>query len=127
MTRRTSYQFIVRYNPEAFSGVPRDHALAALHKERIRCYGQFYRPIPDDPLFASDPHTNPATRAGADYTGQKFPVAAKAAYEESIWMPHELFLGDEGDVNDLLTGFQKLASNATALRERPPAAPGGRR
>lgn len=127
VTRRASYQFILRYEPDAFEGVPRDHALAALHAEGVPCYGRFYVPLPEDPLFARDPLTNAAVRAGADWTGGRFPVAAHAAYHEAIWLPHELFLGTAGDVDDLVAAFAKLRACAGSLRERPPTEPGGRR
>jgi hypothetical protein len=77
-------------------------------------------PLPDDPLFAMDPHTNAAARAGHDYRGQRFPVAARAAYEEAIWLPHELFLGGPGEAEDLAAAFAKVQAGAAALRERPP-------
>jgi L-glutamine:scyllo-inosose aminotransferase len=127
ITRRTAYQFILRYDPEAFCEAPRDQSLAALHAEGVRAFGRFYRPLPDDPLFSEDPHTNPVARGGTSWKGQRFPVAARAAYDQAIWLPHELFLGDREDVADLVTAFAKIRENAAALRDRPARAPGGRR
>jgi dTDP-4-amino-4,6-dideoxygalactose transaminase len=120
VTRRTAYQFILRYDGEAFAGVPRDHVLLALLAEGVPCYGRFYVPLPEDPLFADDPLTNAAVRAGARFDGRRFPVAARAAYEEAIWLPHELFLGSDADVDDLVAAFAKVQAGAPALRERPP-------
>jgi dTDP-4-amino-4,6-dideoxygalactose transaminase len=120
VTNRTAYQLVLRYDAAAFAGVPRDHVLSALRAEGVPCAGRFYVPLPDDPLFAMDPKTNAAARAGADYAGRRFPAASRAAYEEAIWLAHELFLGDERDVDDLVAAFAKLQENAAALRERPP-------
>ena len=50
-----------------------------------------------------------------------FPVARRAAHEESIWLPHELFLGGSDDVADLVTALTRLRAGAPALRDRPPA------
>jgi L-glutamine:scyllo-inosose aminotransferase len=111
---RTAYQFIVRYDASAFHGVPRDQALRALHAEGVPASGRFYVPLPEDPLFAMDPPTNPLARAGLDYTGQSFPVARRAAYDEAIWLPHELFLGDTRDVQDLADAFAKIHAAAAA-------------
>jgi hypothetical protein len=58
------------------------------------------------------------------YAGAKFPVAERAAYEEAIWLPHELFLGSESDVDDLAAAFEKVAAGASALRDDPPSGPG---
>jgi L-glutamine:scyllo-inosose aminotransferase len=120
VTSRTAYQYILRYDAAAFAGAPRDDVLRALRAEGVPCHGRFYVPLPDDPLFAMDPHTNAAARAGHDYRGQRFPVAARAAYEEAIWLPHELFLGGPGEAEDLVAAFAKVQAGAAALRERPP-------
>ena len=120
VTERAAYQFILRYDPAHFAGVPRDDALRALRAEGVPCHGPFYVPIPEDPLFAMDPHTNPVARSGVDYSGRAFPVASRAAYQESIWLPHSLFLGGEEEVDDLVAAFAKVQACAAALRESPP-------
>ena len=116
ITRRAVYQFVLRFDPQAFAGVTRDRAIAALRAEGVPCSGRFYVPVNEDPLFAMDPRTNPAARSGADYTSNSFPVARRAAYEESVWLPHELFLGGDEDIDDLVDAFTKLRENAAALR-----------
>jgi L-glutamine:scyllo-inosose aminotransferase len=121
ITRRTAYMFILRYDASAFAGAPRDAVVAALQAEGVPCYGRFYRPLPDDPLFARDPHTNAAVRAGVDFDARAFPVAQRAAYEESIWLPHELFLGGAEDVGDLVAAFAKVQRCAVRLGELPSA------
>ena len=120
VTERTVYQLIVRYQGEAFAGVPRDDALLALHAEGVPCAGRFYLPLNEDPLFAMDPGTNALARAGVDYSKQLFPVARRAAYEEAIWLPHQLFLGSEREVTDLLAAFARVQAAAETLRKRPP-------
>jgi dTDP-4-amino-4,6-dideoxygalactose transaminase len=122
VTRRTAYQFILRYDPEAFAGVPRDHVVLALMAEGVSCSGRFYSPLNEDPLFASDEATNAAIRAGASYTGLSFPVARRAAYDETIWLPHQIFLGSEADVQDLVSALAKVQTLAAHLRDRPPRA-----
>jgi dTDP-4-amino-4,6-dideoxygalactose transaminase len=117
VTERTAYQLILRYDSAQFAGVPRDEVLLALIAEGVPCAGRFYVPIPEDPLFAMDPKTNPVARSGVDYSGLAFPVASRAAYEESIWLPHFLFLGEEEDVDDLVVAFAKVQAGAAALRK----------
>ncbi|MBW2281877.1 MAG: DegT/DnrJ/EryC1/StrS family aminotransferase [Deltaproteobacteria bacterium] len=123
VTRRTAYQFILRYDARALSGVPRDTVIQALQAEGVRCFGQFYLPLNEDPLFSPDPHTNAAARAGADWSEQVYPVTRRAAYDEAIWLPHELFLGSDADVDDLLTALAKVHENAAELRDPAAAAP----
>ena len=121
VTRRTFYHFLLRYDARAFEGVPRDQVLLALHAEGLPCFGRFYVPIHEDPLFALDPKTNPALARGLDLSAADFPVAHRAAYEESIWLPHQLFLGGERDVRDIAAILARVQAGASALRERPPA------
>jgi L-glutamine:scyllo-inosose aminotransferase len=127
VTERTAYQFILRYEPARFAGVPRDDVLLALIAEGVPCSGRFYVPIPEDPLFAMDPSTNPLARSGVDYSGLAFPVASRAAYREAIWLPHFLFLGEDEDVDDLVATFAKVQAGAAALGEKPPLGRQGRR
>jgi L-glutamine:scyllo-inosose aminotransferase len=121
VTERTAYHFILRYDHECFAGVARDQVLLALMAEGVPCYGRFYVPLSEDPLFAMDERTNPVARSGVDYSRRSFPVASRAAYEESIWLPHFLFLGGDEDVDELVAVFAKVQANAAALRESPPA------
>jgi hypothetical protein len=67
-----------------------------------------------------DPKTNPVARSGVDYSGREFPVASRAAYRESIWLPHSLFLGGEDDVDELVAAFAKVQAGASTLRDKPP-------
>ncbi len=127
VTERTSYQLVLRYDPSEFSAVPRDHVILALRAEGVPCSGRFYTPLVDDALFSSDPYTNPLSRAGISYAGQRFPVAQRAAADESIWLSHELFLGNDADVDDLLEAFARIHRHAPELRARPPTGPVSRR
>jgi L-glutamine:scyllo-inosose aminotransferase len=127
VTARTCYQLVLRYDPRAFADVPRDHVILALRAEGVPCSGRFYTPLNEDPLFAPDPYTNPLSRAGISYDGQRFPVAHRAAFDESIWLPHELFLGGDAEVDDLLEAFARVQRFAGELRARPPQGPVSRR
>ena len=120
VTRRTHYQTILRYDAEAFEKVPRDHALLALQAEGLPCWGRFYLPINEDRLFAPDPTTNPAMGLGLDLRSAEFPVAKRAAYEETIWLPHELFLGTPEDVRDIATMLARVQAGARDLLGPPP-------
>ena len=111
----TYYQLILRYQPEPFAGVPRDALILALRAEGVPCSGRFYVPLNEDPLFALDERTNPAAHA-RDYAAEAFPVTRRAAYDESIWLPHQLFLGSAGDVDDLVAAFAKVQAHAATLR-----------
>ena len=127
VTARAAYQFVLRCDLRAFADVPRDHLVLALRAEGVPCSGQFYTPLAEDPLFAPDPLTNPATRAGVRYEPSAFPVARRAAFDESLWLPHELFLGGDAEVDDLLAALAKVQAGAAELRARPAHGPVSRR
>jgi len=110
----TYYQLIVRYDAQALDGLPRDVIIRALEAEGIPCSGRFYVPIFDDPLFATDPLTHPMAAAFAG-PHPHFPVAARAAYDEAIWLPHPLFLGSDADVDCILGAFAKIHEQAASL------------
>ena len=114
VTYRTIYQYVLRYDADAFAGLSRDTFLRALSAEGVPCSGRFYQPLPEDPLFALDPGTNPLARGDYDPSAD-LPVARRAAYEEAIWLPHELFLGEPSDVDDLVAAFDKVRAHAVTL------------
>jgi dTDP-4-amino-4,6-dideoxygalactose transaminase len=115
VTRRTHYQTILRYDKRAFEGVGRDDVLAALHAEGLACFGRFYVPIDEDPLFARDPATNPAVSLGLGWPAEGFPIARRAALHETIWLPHELFLGTHDDVRDIAAILARVQAAAGSL------------
>jgi len=127
VTARAAYQFVLRVDRRAFADVPRDQLVLALRAEGVPCSGRFYTPLAEDPLFAPDPLTNLATRSGVGYDPAAFPVAHRAAFEESLWLPHELFLGGESDVADLLATLARVQARAGELRDRPAEGPVSRR
>jgi dTDP-4-amino-4,6-dideoxygalactose transaminase len=121
VTRRTSYQYVMRFDADDFDGVNRDDVLLALHAEGVPCSGRFYLPLNEDPLFSEDPHTNPVGRDVRTFAGRAFPITRRAAYDEAIWLPHEIFLGDESDLRDLIDALAKVRQGAASLRADPPS------
>jgi dTDP-4-amino-4,6-dideoxygalactose transaminase len=116
VTERTLYHLVLRYQPGAWDGLTRDQLLRALQAEGVPAVGRFYVPLPEDPLFPQDPRTNPLARAGGPAL-RAYPVAARAAYEEAIWLPHWLFLGGAREVDDLATAFARVHASARRLAE----------
>ena len=103
VTQPSGYGFYFRYHSEACGGVPRDKFVAALRSEGIPCHGAFYEPVYKDRLFAWQD-----TAVQADYSQVHCPVAERVAYQESVWLPHELFLGPEQDVDDIAAAIEKV-------------------
>jgi dTDP-4-amino-4,6-dideoxygalactose transaminase len=119
LTTQAIYQFVFKYDAEAFGGASRDRFVAALEAEGIPCDGLFYEPIYQSPLFNVDPRDFPtlahAGSEGLPWAKTRCPVAERAAYLESIWLPHQLLLGSEQDVDEIIEAVVKIQSNVDEL------------
>lgn len=114
------YQLFLKYDPAGFNGVHRDKFLKALNAEGIPSEGDFYVPIYQIDIFPMDKQTNPLASLeyakGYDLKNFHCPVTEKAAYHESIWLPHEIFLGDEKDIEDTANAIIKVQENINELK-----------
>ncbi len=112
-TTRAIYQYVFRFSPTAHGGLPRDAFVAALQAEGVPCDGRFYDVVPQSELFSVEARRYPAW-AQAPRPG-RYPVAEAAAYEESVWLPHWLLLGNERDTADIARAITKVCAHAAAL------------
>ncbi|HLH53154.1 MAG TPA: DegT/DnrJ/EryC1/StrS family aminotransferase [Verrucomicrobiae bacterium] len=123
ISRQTLYQFVFQYRPSG-PAPARDLFVAALEAEGIPCDGRFYEPVYRSDLFNATPQNAPQLVAGRDrpmdYSLCKCPVSERAAYEESVWLPHFLLLGDEQDALDIARAVEKVVSNLGELAKADP-------
>lgn len=110
MTAHSGYGVVLRYDERAWRGVPRDKFAFALHKEGMHLYGAFYTPVYSTPLFAWRD-----APIEVDYSQTHCPVAERAAGKEMIWLPHEVFLGQTSDIDDLCEAIVKLREHIDEL------------
>ncbi len=115
-TREAIYNYVFRYRR---TEVSRDLFVAALDKEGIPCDGRFYEPVYRSDLFHVDAEAFPQLKWGrdevVDYSACACPVSERAAYDESVWLPQFLLLGDEQDVEDIAHAVQKIATHIDEL------------
>ncbi len=105
MTVRSGYGFYFKYCPEVCGNVPRDTFVAALQAEGIPASGAFYEPVYRSPLFGWRD-----APIQVDYSETHCPVAERAAYMESVWLPHELFLGTRQEMDDIAAAIEKVTA-----------------
>jgi dTDP-4-amino-4,6-dideoxygalactose transaminase len=103
MTTKSGYGYYLKYQAERCGGVPRDKFVFALRAEGIPASGAFYEPVYRDRLFAWRD-----TNVGVDYSAVSCPVAENVAYNESVWLPHQLFLGPQSDIDDVVAAIEKV-------------------
>jgi dTDP-4-amino-4,6-dideoxygalactose transaminase len=115
-TTRAIYQYVFKYDADGFAGASRDRFVAALEAEGIPCDGLFYEPVYRSAMFVVEPGEFIALVGQLPWQNTRCPVAEKAAYEEAVWLPHHLLLGDGDDVDQVVEAVTKIAANVDELR-----------
>ena len=115
-TAQAFYHYVFKYDPAAFGGASRDRFVAALEAEGVPCDGLFYEPVYRSTLFDVDPASFPALGGRRPWEGVRCPVAEKAAFEESVWLPHRILFGTEADVDGVVEAVAKVRANVDELR-----------
>ena len=105
MTTKSGYGYYLRYLADRCGGVRRDKFVFALRAEGIPASGAFYEPVYRDRLFAWRD-----MNVGIDYSTVSCPVAERVAYTESVWLPHQIFLGQREDIDDVVTAIEKVTT-----------------
>lgn len=113
ITRQASYHYVFKFHPEEFGSIHRNAFVAALNAEGIHSDGRFYEAVYKSSLFQFAAEKFPSWANGR----REFhcPVAERAGYEESVWLPHQIFLGTDEDVADVLTAIEKIKTNVAEL------------
>ncbi len=123
LTQETIYHYVFQYRPTG-PAPGRDLFVAALEAEGIPCDGRFYEPVYQSELFHPTPENCPQLVVGRDqpmdYSQCHCPVSEKAAYEESVWLPQFLLIGDEADVRDVVGAIEKVVANLKELAGTDP-------
>ena len=118
ITREVMYQYVFRFKASE-TPITRDVFVRALESEGVPCEGRFYEAVYRSDLFPATVEDFPALAHNRpeplDYSKVRCPVAERLAYEESVWLPHFLLLGDDKDVDDILTAVEKLATRLDEL------------
>ena len=126
VTRDTVYCYVFQYRPEP-RRVSRDLVLAALEAEGIPCDGRFYEPVYRSELFYATPERSPqlaSERPRVDYSQNSCPISERAAYEEAVWLPQFLLIGDDQDVDEIagadpsLAGLKAISRGERSKHER---------
>ena len=116
VTTQAIYQFVFRFDGEHFDGLDRDVFVAALQAEGVPADGRFYESLPMSELLRPDPARYPAWSAALSNTAEaNCPNAERVAYRESVWLPHQLLLGTEADVDDIVEAVLKVQRQAGDL------------
>lgn len=121
ITRLAPYGFVLKYFAERAKDIPRAAFVAALQLEGIPCDGLFYEPVYRSSLFPVNAADFPALswRQEKPLDLRKMyscPESERAAYQEAVWFPHQLFLGGKQEVDAIADAIEKILAGIEELR-----------
>jgi dTDP-4-amino-4,6-dideoxygalactose transaminase len=123
LERETIYNYVFQYRPTG-PAPSRDLFVAAIAAEGVPCDGRFYEPVYRSDLFPANQENCPQLTVGravpVDYGRCQCPVSERAAYDESVWMPHPVLIGEEADAQDAANAVEKVARNLGELANADP-------
>jgi dTDP-4-amino-4,6-dideoxygalactose transaminase len=118
VTRQGLYAYVVRYERDAFDGLPVTAFRRALSSELGIPVGSVYEPLNCSPLY--QPQTKRRYRltdqwARLDPARFELPVATRAYAEESVVIPHEVLLSDWSDLSSITNALELVRERAPRL------------
>ncbi len=96
VTRHAHHLYIFKYDPNQFSNLPKNKFVEALRAEGIPCSAG-YKPLYDYPFL---PPSKP------------LPNTEKACKTEAVWLPQNLLLAEEKDLEDVQKAIEKIKKHA---------------
>jgi dTDP-4-amino-4,6-dideoxygalactose transaminase len=121
VTRHAYHLYSLRIDESIF-GVRRERVLKAITAEGVPIAGGYIIPLHRQPLFANKafgPYTGyENARPNLDYNDVKLPVVEKISSSEGAWMTHNLLLGKQSDIDDIVRAFEKVYEHRAALATR---------
>jgi len=120
ITSNSYHIFICRYKKEHFKNVPKSTFVQAMRKEGLIISEGYSIPLYTQPVFENLAFgaRGKKVEVGVDYTNYFLPETEKACYEEAIWFPQFVLLGEEQDMTDIVNGIIKVKENANELVEK---------
>jgi dTDP-4-amino-4,6-dideoxygalactose transaminase len=118
ITSNSYHLYIWRYKKEFFNNVPKLKFIEALQKEGLIVSTGYSIPLYSQPLFKNLAFGSRGKKIdlGIDYNAYHLPETEKACYEEAIWFPQFVLLGDEDDMKEIIDAIVKLKENIDELR-----------
>jgi dTDP-4-amino-4,6-dideoxygalactose transaminase len=115
--------YIFRYDEERV-GVSREKFIDALVAEGIPATSGYPFPLYKNPMFLNKRFINAAFPLGTayhddvDYASfeECCPVTERACGKEAVWLPQNVFLGNEQDMDDVAGAIEKVLHHAEELR-----------
>lgn len=120
-TRNAYHLYMMRYDPSAFKGLPRDRFLEALKAEGIPCAAG-YSPLNKEPFFEktlrSDAYSKIYDKAYIDKVIEESACPENDALcGEAVWFFQFMLLSNKKAMEDIAAAVKKIQAHAEALKQ----------
>jgi hypothetical protein len=120
-TRNAYHLFLMRYDPEAFAGLPRARFLDAVRAEGVPI-GAGYSPLNKDPFLENTLNSRAFraiyTKAEIDNWRERNHCPANDRMcGQAMWLGQNVMLGTARDMEDIATAMRKVQRHAEALKK----------
>lgn len=111
----------IKYDLEAFEGVPRDLFCLALQKEGIPIETGYTKPVYKNPIFLKRNFDRHLCPIGCPFYGKEVAFetvhcpTTETVCRNLLFLPHHLLYGDSQDVDDIITAFMKVKESVVDL------------
>jgi len=110
-TRHAYHLGIIKYNAEAFKGLPKKRFVQVLEKEGVEC-ADGYLPLYNYHIFKNFSEKVSAYKeiyqGRVDYSAVQCPVCERLCEHEAVWIFQEMFLGTHKDMDDIANAILKI-------------------
>ena len=115
--------YMFRYDENKI-GVKRGRFISALEAEGIPAFSGYTFPLYRNPMFLNKEFINRSFPLGTQYHedidyaafAEKCPVSGKACQSEAVWLPQNIFLGTQDDMDDVVRAVQKVLEHRNELQ-----------
>lgn len=117
VTRHARHLHILRYQPEAWDGLPKNKFLEALKAEGVQLSAGYSIPLYEQPVLKNKSF-GPFAKWFADkidYASIYLPNTHAACYEQAIWIIQSFLLGSEEDMRDIVRAVEKIYEHRREL------------
>jgi dTDP-4-amino-4,6-dideoxygalactose transaminase len=118
ITSNSYHLYIWRYKKEHFNNIPKSKFIEAMQKEGVILSAGYSIPLYAQPLFKNQAFGPRGKQVdlGIDYNAYLLPETENACYEEAIWFPQFVLLGDEDDMKDIVNAIVKVKENVGEIK-----------
>ncbi len=106
ITRRAYHLYCMRIDAKSF-GCSREQFVKAANAEGLPISAGYPTPLYKQPVLLN---------VNGDFDSRSCPVAEDLCYNSGMWFPHQLLLGTEDDMRDIIAIVKKIQANTASLK-----------